>query len=158
MATRKRRKKRRSSRGGGAGFTQKLLVGAAGVVLVLCAASVTYSFFFRQVRGEGVYGQFRVEVLNGTGKGGLAQAAMRSLHRRGIDVIEVGNADRFDYPESVLIARKRGADVEKLGRILGCRNVVEQLQDGVIVDATLILGADFRELNLDWELESDLLE
>lgn len=137
---------------------QKALVALAGVLLVLCAASVTYSFFFRQAGHEDGRGQFRIEVLNGTGHRGLAQAATRSLYRRGIDVINTGNAPRFDHKESVLIARKPGADVEKLGRLLGCRNVVVLHREDGIEDATLILGADFRELTLDWRLESDLLE
>ena len=136
---------------------QRVLVGFAGVILVLCAASITQGFFFRNSTGD-VDELFRIEVLNGTGKGGLAHAVKRSLHRRGIDVIEVGNAPSFDYRESVLIARKPGADVDKLGQILGCTNIVSQHKDKSLADATLILGDDFRELNLDWQLESDLLE
>jgi hypothetical protein len=137
---------------------QRVLVGLAGVVLVLCAASITHGFIFRSIGGDDVGDRFRIEVLNGTGKPGLAHAAKRSLHRRRIDVIEVGNAESFDYPETVLIARKPGADVETLGRILGCANIVEQLRVNGLADATLILGADYRELDLDWKLESDLLE
>jgi len=161
MAARRKAKKSTRARARRApkprvGFAQKAVVALAGMLLVLCAASVTYSFFFRHTGGGG--GEFRIEVLNGTGHPGLAQAATRSLHRRGIDVIDYRNAPRFDYQESILVARKPGADVDKLGRILGCHNVVVQLQKDTIQDATLILGADFRDLNLDWELESDLLE
>jgi hypothetical protein len=158
MAAKKRKKgrsRRRSKKGGG--FMQRVLVGLSGIVLVLCAASITQGFFFRSDPGGGDE-EFRLEVKNGTGKTGLAHAVKRGLHRRGIDVIEVGNANHFDYEQTILIARRPGADVEKLGNILGCKNVVSQLRDGSLADATLILGADYRELNLDWHLESDLLE
>jgi hypothetical protein len=152
----KRRGGRRKSRTRG-GLGQRLLVGLAGVVLVLCAASITQGFIFRSI-GERTPGDpFQIEVLNGTGKHGLAQAAKRSLHRRGIDVIEVGNAKSFDYAHSVLIARKRGVDVDKLGAMLRCTRIVEQIDDRM-PDATLILGDDYRDLDLDWKLESDLLE
>ena len=68
-----------------------------------------------------------------------------------IDVISVDNAPHFDYEESILVATKRGADVERLGEMIGCRNVVVQIREGAIEDATLILGADYRSLNLDWD-------
>lgn len=151
-------RRRGNPQAGGAGFVQRALVALAGIVLVLCAASITHGFFFRSSARDGYDGQFRIEVLNGTGKPGLAHAVKRSLHRRGIDVIDARNAPSFDYEETVLIARRPQADVAKLGEILGCSNVVVQLKDGMLADATLILGADYRELNLDWELETDLLE
>jgi hypothetical protein len=111
---------------------------------------VTWSFIFHYHVKGGEGRVFTIEVLNGTGKSGLAHTAKEGLLQRGIDVIAVGNADRFDYSESILIARKRDADVESLGDILGCKNVVIQLRDDSIEDASLILGADYRDLNLEW--------
>jgi len=52
-----------------------------------------------------------------------------------------------------LIARKRDADVARLGELLGCRNVVLQIKEDAIEDASLILGADYRSLNLEWDAE-----
>lgn len=162
MASRKKKTRRRTAPrrrkqpvGGGAG--QKLLLGLAGVVLVLCVASITQGFYFRTVDG-GPGSQFRVEVLNGAGIPGLANAGKRCLHRRGIDVIDARNADRFNYGESIIMQRRPEADVEALGKLIGCDNIVEQRMENSLVDATIILGADYRDLDLDWELESDLLE
>lgn len=148
-----KRKKKRSSRRRkkGVGFGQKLAVALSLVVLVLCAASATWSFFVRHGGGNGDPRPFSIEVLNGTGRAGLAHEAKKGLLHRNIDVIEVGNADHFDYAESVLIARKPGADVKKLGEIIGCRNVVVQIDEDAIEDASLILGADYRRLNLEWD-------
>jgi hypothetical protein len=153
MANRRKKKKtvRRKSSGTGAGFGQKLAVALALIVLVLCAASATFSFFVRNRTDGGRHGTFTIEVLNGTGKAGLAHEAKRGLLNRGIDVIAVKNAEHFDYPESVLISRKEGADVGLLGEILGCKNVIVQIREDSIEDATLILGADYRELNLEWD-------
>ena len=121
------------------------------MVLVLCAASATWSFFVRHGDDEGGRRLFSIQVLNGTGRAGLADEAKKGLLHLGIDVIEVGNADHFDYEESVLIARKRGADVKKLGEKIGCRNVVVQIDENAIEDASLILGADYRRLILEWD-------
>lgn len=159
MASRRPARRGRSRRRKpAASLGQKLLVGLSGAMLVLCAASITYGVFVRKSTDPSQVGQLRIEVLNGTGKPGLAHAAKRGLLRRGVDVINADNAPNFDYRESILIARKRGADVATLGKLLGCDNVVEQLREGTLEDATLILGADYRELSLDWELESGLLE
>lgn len=146
MAARKKKKRKKK----GAGFGQKLIVALSLMLLVLCAASVTWSFIVRSKKA-GRERPFTIEVLNGTGERGLAHEAKRGLLHRGIDVISVGNADHFDYEESVLIARKRGVDVNTLGEILGCRNVVVQVREDSIEDASLILGADFRDLNLEWD-------
>ena len=159
MAAGKRQKsKRRGKRKPSAGWLQKLLLGVSGTLMILCAASITYGFFIRQSGAGASESEFRIEVLNGTGKQGLAHAAKRGLLRRGIDVIEVGNADHFSYEQSVLIARKPGTDVELLGKAIGCRNVVEQLSGDGLEDATLILGSDYQRLHLDWGLETDLFE
>jgi hypothetical protein len=151
MVAKRKTKKRSARKKKNAEFGQKLLVASSIVVLVLCMASVTWSFLFRyQTRGSESR-VFTIEVLNGTGTSGLAHTAKEGLLQRGIDVIAVGNADHFDYTESILIARKRGADVKLLGEVLGCRNVVVQLRDDSIEDASLILGADYRQLNLEWD-------
>jgi hypothetical protein len=150
MAAKKKKKGSRKRKSKGAGFAQKLLVTLSFVVLILCVASATWSFFIR--RADGVKGKpFTIEILNGVGQPGIAHEAKRVLLQRGIDVIAVANAPRFDYEESVLIARKRGSDVERLGEVLGCRNVVVQIKEDSIEDASLILGADYRSLNLGWD-------
>jgi hypothetical protein len=150
MAAKRRKKRPGKRKGSNSSPAQKFLVALSLMVLVLCAASVTWSFFVR--RGDGGKGRpFTVEILNGVGESGIAHEAKRSLLQMGIDVIAVGNAPHFDYEESVLVATRRGADVERLGEILGCRNVVVQIREGAIEDASLILGADYRSLNLDWD-------
>jgi hypothetical protein len=47
----------------------------------------------------------RVEVLNGAGVQGLAQAATRRLRDAGYDVVYFGNADRFDHEHSMVVLR-----------------------------------------------------
>lgn len=146
-----RRKKRRSSN-----YAQKFLVFVVGTVLALCVTSVTYGFFLRHGSEQGAKGSFRIEILNGTGENGLARKAALSMMKRGIDVFNVENADRFDYEESVLIARRKSEDVRLLGELLGCGNIVEQIKKGSFVDATLIIGADYKRLNLGLRDDSGL--
>jgi hypothetical protein len=135
-------------------FLNRLLLLIVSAALALCVASFTYGFYIRH-DGRGGRGSFRVEVLNGTGRAGLARAAAKSLRKMGIDVYSYGNAEDFDYEESILIARRRG-DIEVLAKLINCRNVMEQLQKNPIVDATLILGADYDRLYLGLKDDSSL--
>jgi hypothetical protein len=142
----KRRKRGRKS----AGIGQRIAVLLSVVVLVLCAASISFSVFVRRTGEDGKSRALRVELLNGTGVAGIAESARSALAKLGVDVVAVGNAERFDYGESILVARERGTDVRLLGEMIGCRHVVDQLDKTAAADASLILGADYRSLALGW--------
>ncbi len=149
----KRKKKRKNN------LAQKFFLIFASMVLVLCAASITYGFFLRHAGGNNIEGQsFRIEVLNGTGERGLAQKVAVALKMKGIDVFETGNAKNFSYDRSILISRKKNSQFKQLGKLLGCKRLIEQLKEDGHVDATLILGADYKKLKLGLENNSLLLE
>lgn len=153
MAARRKKGRRtgaRRKRGGNGGVLQRLLVGLSVVVLVLCAASITYSFFMRGGSPDEPPRALRLRVLNGVGQPGLANEAARALKLKGVDVIDTANATSFDYAESVLIARRHTTDAESLAGDLGCRRVIVQVDENALEDATLILGDDYRDLRLDW--------
>lgn len=92
---------------------------------------------------------FQIEVLNGTGEKGLAMKTAMALREMGIDVLIIGDAERYDFTESILVDRKGNpALMKKLARLLGCRRVLKQVQQSPLVDATLIIGRDKDELNI----------
>jgi hypothetical protein len=127
---------------------QRVAVGFSIGVLILCAASISFSLFVRQTGADGKARRLRVELLNGTGVAGIAHELRAPLAKLGVEVVSVGNAERFDYGESILVARKHGADVRLLGEMIGCRHVVDQLDKTSVADASLILGADYRDLRV----------
>lgn len=147
MARKAQRRKRGKKR---ASIGQRLAVAASVVVLVLCAASISFSVFVHKTGSDGTARPLRIELLNGSGVAGIADDARGALAKLGIDVVAVGNAERFDYSESILVARERGTDVRLLGEIIGCRHVVDQLDKQAAADASLILGADYKSLALGW--------
>ena len=146
MARKKRSKKKEKRK-----LSQDVLMLLTGGALTLCILSIGYGFLIRQSVAEHEVQEFRIEVLNGTGEKGLAARAAAALRQKGIDVFQVENADHFSYRETILIGRKRGEDLQTLGQALGCDNVIEQLTADSFVDATLILGADYRSLNLEMD-------
>jgi hypothetical protein len=156
MASKSRKTRNRRAVRRGAG--QRIAVGLSIVVLILCAASVGFSLFVRQTDPDGRSRALRVSIENGTGQKGIAHEARAALSRLGVRVVSAGNADRFDYRESILVARKRGGEVRVLAERIGCRHVVEQLSGDAAEDATLVLGADYHELKLALGQEKDLAE
>ncbi len=85
-----------------------------------------------------------IEILNGTRRQGLARVATRVLRERGIDVVFFGNADSVADSTRVLVRRGdpgRGKDVVEALGIGRLRIAPDTLRR---VDATVILGEDYR--------------
>jgi len=87
-----------------------------------------------------------VEVLNTTGRPGLARAATRALRRRGLDVVFFGNGDLPTPVDSTRIIARRGDRVaaERVARALGQGMVKVQPDTLRRVDVTVLLGGDYR--------------
>ncbi len=123
------------------------------IILVVFAVmvfslSVRWSGLGRGLAPEQEY--FQMEVLNGTGEPGIAIRTTMQLRMMGIDVKIEGNADRFDFRESLLIDRRGNPELMKsLSRRLGCRKVIQQIQESGQVDVTLIIGWDRDRLRLE---------
>lgn len=89
----------------------------------------------------------QIEVLNGCGVSGIAARAQEFLREKGFDVVNVENARGFDYEETLVI--DRGGDVgiaRALARALGTENVIRQVRPDLVLQATVILGKDYRTL------------
>jgi hypothetical protein len=86
----------------------------------------------------------QVEVLNGTGKQGLARVGARVLRRRGIDVMLFANADSVIDSTRIIVRRGDGSRGETIRKALGAGKISTALDTLRRVDATVILGTDFR--------------
>jgi precorrin isomerase len=84
-----------------------------------------------------------VEVLNGTGRQGLARVATRILRRQGIDVVFLGNADSAQAATRVIVRRGESDRARTVATALGIGAVSEALDTLRRVDVSVILGADF---------------
>jgi hypothetical protein len=87
-----------------------------------------------------------VEVLNAGAKSGLAKTGSRLLRRAGIDVVAFGNAPSalgtLDSTR-IVIRRPPAAVGERIRDVLGWGRVVVELDSARLVDASVLLGADF---------------
>ncbi|MGQ9630603.1 MAG: LCP family protein [bacterium] len=97
--------------------------------------------------------RIRVEVLNGCGVNGAAAALARRLSAfKNLDVVRVGNADRFDYSETIVqdkVGRVQIAD--EVARTLGIGedNVFSDVDVNYLVDVVVIVGGDYKRFSSD---------
>lgn len=91
----------------------------------------------------------KIEVLNGCGIKGIAAKTseyLRSNHR--IDVIRSDNADRYDYPNTLIIGRNENLEKillvsKSFGVSIDNKNIVRhEPNESLGVDVTVILGKD----------------
>lgn len=91
----------------------------------------------------------QIEILNGCGVSGIAAQFTDHLRAQGFDVVKTDNYESFNVQRTVVIDR-RGA-VENSVRIaealgLGADRVLQEVNEAYLIDATVILGKDFRQL------------
>jgi len=91
--------------------------------------------------------RLKLEVLNGSGDPGAARVVGELLIALDYDVVAFENADSFDYEVTEVIDRAgRGPDVAEVAELLGADSVYVALDPDLHLDATVILGKDWRSL------------
>ena len=92
----------------------------------------------------------RVQVLNGSGEGGIGSRVASFLRQGGFHVVEVRNADRSDYHATLVVARRADpVSARAVAHYLGGPPVIRQSWDSDIADVTVVLGSDRSRLHLD---------
>jgi len=88
----------------------------------------------------------RIEVLNGTNRGGLARAVTERLRDAGFDVVGIGNYRTDPLPDSSFVIDRTGDPTiaRSVADRLGIRFVVTRPDSTLFVDASVIVGADWR--------------
>jgi len=97
-----------------------------------------------RVPGEGGR-RVTVEVLNASGRSGLARSGVRVL-RAGIDVVSFGNAPAAvgTLDSTRIVVRRPAAAVgDQVRRALGVGRVIVEADTAKLLDASVFLGADF---------------
>tara|TARA_B100000029_G_scaffold379607_1_gene374459 strand:+ start:685 stop:1134 length:450 start_codon:yes stop_codon:yes gene_type:complete len=93
-----------------------------------------------------VYGE--VEVLNGCGEAGVANLFTNFLRKNNFDVIEIKNAEHFNYEYTTLIINdsKDNISAHKLEKLLTINknNIIKK--KNLVWDYIIIIGKDYKEL------------
>jgi hypothetical protein len=131
----------------------------AGRLLIACTAALVACRGERGAAGDSLPvpgetgARITVEVLNASGKPGLARIGTRLLRRAGIDVLTFGNApevlERLDSTR--IVVRRGGSSVgQRVRAALGVGRVVIQRDSARLLDASVLLGADFAPTRLEF--------
>lgn len=83
----------------------------------------------------------KVEVLNGNKTPGIAHRVAKQLEEIGFNVVNIDNADCFDYQKTVLIIYSEGLKVDEyLNQILDDVEIIRKEDPNRDVDMTVIIG------------------
>ncbi|HEV8128266.1 MAG TPA: LytR C-terminal domain-containing protein [Candidatus Eisenbacteria bacterium] len=113
------------------------------VLLVFCAVSVALRVGPQTLSKPKQ--PIRIELLNGSGRAGLAGELASYLRDGGFDVLEVSNADRSDYRATLVVNRTEATEPGRVvAEYLGTRHVIQQISSQEMIDVTVIVGRDAR--------------
>ena len=90
-----------------------------------------------------------VEVLNGCGADGVAGRVGEALRDLGFDVMTLGNAENFNYPETIVIDRVGNREfAQQVAEMLGTENRIQQITPDPfrIEEVTVVVGRDYPHL------------
>lgn len=91
----------------------------------------------------------QLDVRNGTGEDGVAKLFADYLRDQGYDVVEMGNYVTEDQDKSLILDRTGNTkNCTKVASVLGIsdKNVIQQINDELYLDATVVIGKDYKEL------------
>ncbi len=123
------------------------LIGAG--VLLLALLALLYRPAPRQLPDHafaipGEPDRLTVEVLNGSGRAGVARTATRVLRRGGLDVMFFGNAEASGVTTTRLLVRRGDSTAaRRAARLLGVGTTEWDPDSTRRVDLTVILGGDY---------------
>jgi len=92
----------------------------------------------------------QIDVQNGSGVQGIANKFTDYLRANGFDVVETGNFSTSDIKTTMVIDRTGNIkDAKSVASTLGVpeKYVIHQISKDYLLDATVVIGADYMELN-----------
>ncbi len=88
------------------------------------------------------------EVWNATGRSGLARDVTEYLRRRNVDVVRYGNFGARRRYTQVVSRTGDPVPAREVAEILGCRNIITDIDLSRMADINVVIGDDIEEL---WE-------
>lgn len=91
----------------------------------------------------------QLDVQNGTNENGVATRFTEYLRKNGVDVVEIGNYKSRDVEKTLVIDRSGDKNkAKKVAMTLGVneKNIIQQMNNSLYLDVTVVIGKDFNEL------------
>lgn len=88
----------------------------------------------------------RIQILNGCGADGAAHLIANFLRTHHFDVKNIGNADSWNYPETLVISRINDTTIAtQVAKTLQTENMLLMKTPETLYDVTVILGPDYEK-------------
>lgn len=133
-------------------------IGLLSVILLLLLTALATRVIYPRVQTERdhsvshlISDVIQIQVLNGCGVAGVATQFTGKLRRSGFDVVESGNFETFNVEKTFVIDRSGNLEnARRVARALGIseENIIREVASGFYLDATVVIGLDFNQLNL----------
>jgi anionic cell wall polymer biosynthesis LytR-Cps2A-Psr (LCP) family protein len=99
----------------------------------------------REMEENFVERNLTVEVLNGTAVNGLAGRTAEMLRSFGFDIISIGNADRSNYEDTLIIQRTSDETLAKsFSDVIRCNNIRKEITPEAKENETLIHDTEYK--------------
>ncbi len=87
----------------------------------------------------------KIGLVNGCGYQGVASNIAESMTDKNIEVVQISNARKFIYKESVIVVKVNDKnELERLKKMTGIKNVIYALNDSYPVPFLIIAGKDYQ--------------
>jgi hypothetical protein len=85
----------------------------------------------------------KVEVLNGNAMTGIAHKIAKGLELQGFEIVNLGNADNFNYEKTKIIVYSKEVNLNnEFKKLFNDFEIVEEYQTNANLDLVIILGKD----------------
>src|SRR5665648_65701 len=93
-----------------------------------------------------IYGKnsgMKLEILNGNAMSGVARRIAKDLELQGFEIVNIGNADRFDYEKTKIIVYSKKVNLDDaFKKLFNDFEIVKENQTNTNLDLVIILGKD----------------
>jgi hypothetical protein len=136
-------------------FVYNLIIILLGIVIIFLAYSIFLKIKSKEEADKELANKklaapiVQLEVLNGCGISGVAEKFTDYLRNNNFDVVQTGNYISFDVDKTMVIDRTGNkANAIKVADALGIdyKNIIQQINSDYILDVSLIIGKDFKQL------------
>ncbi|MCK5767625.1 MAG: LytR C-terminal domain-containing protein [Candidatus Atribacteria bacterium] len=91
----------------------------------------------------GSYAGVKAEVLNGSGGSGIAHRIARELELLGFEIINIDNANNFNYTKTEIIINSKEISINnELNELFKDPVIIKKYNNPVEAELTVILGKD----------------
>ena len=114
------------------------LVILTGIVMIIVSCNDEFEDY------DNTLPAIRIRILNGCGFKGAAAEMRNHLSQYNVDIVGIGNADRFVYDKTIIVVKQDDhQDLERLMRYTDIDRRVYALSDDSVESFQIIVGRDY---------------